>query len=597
MSQNQSRADSLIQILPDISDENRLQTIRAIARASAPGVKEQYALILLEEASAANDMQFVRDACHQLGVANRKKGNLQLALEYLFKAAKISRENEDLSSLANNYAEIAVCYSSSGDLENAMKYNLKAIGILRKTKSSSLPIVILNTGYQYYGAGIYDTAMIYFNEAGLMFDSTGFRIGKAYTMGNRALVKWKIGEVPDAISDLKKAIEMLIPLGDTFGMADYHNQLGNIFYESGDFLNSSYHLSTGVRMAREVDLKEQVRDASKLLSQIFHDQGKTDSAYTYLRQYLSMRDSIANEEIIKALSNQRADFEIDLKQVEVDLANQQKENRQILAIAMGGVALLAAVLLANFYLAYQKRKRLSLKLEALNETKDKFFSIVSHDLRGPISAFRGISSIIRGYLKQKSYDELEEMTDLIDKSANSISELLDNLLNWAVQQQGQVPYNPSPLDLNQIIETTLGIFETAASAKEITLSNDIGRSVFVVADKDTIMTIFRNLVGNALKFTQSGGKIWAEAETRDSQVHVKVNDTGIGMSEEQVEKLFSMKERRSYGTEGESGLGVGLQLVQEFVALNKGTLRVESKEGEGSSFIVSLPVPDAKELK
>lgn len=595
--QDQKKSDSLISVLASIEvDSVRLFVLQQIITASAnPDSTIKYAKVLL---SSTDDEKYTIDAYYHLGTGNRAKGNLEESLEYLFLAAKLSEETNDYSNLGHSYSELASTFSKSGDFRNSMDYNNRAVEVFRLLGDrQTLALTLLNTGYQYYNQQVYDTSLMYYNEAEQILDSIGLDIGVAYTIGNRALVKWKTGSSIEAIRDLKEAIAMLLPLGDDYGMADYHNQLGNIFYELGDLQNATFHLSTGVRMAQKVDLKEQIRDASKLLSQIFQDQSNTDSAYIYLRQYLSMRDSIANEEIITRLANQRADYEINLKQVEVDLVNQQKENRQILAIAMGAVALLAAIFLVNFYLAYQKRKKLSLKLEALNTTKDKFFSIVSHDLRGPISAFSGISSIIRGYLKQKSYNELEEMTDLIDKSANSLSDLLDNLLNWAVQQQGQVPYNPTPIDLNQILETTLGIFETAASAKNITLSNDIGRSVFVLADKDTTMTIFRNLVGNALKFTKPEGKIWVDAETKDGQVHVKVNDTGIGMSEAQVTKLFSIKDKRSYGTEGETGLGVGLQLVNEFIALNKGTLHVESKEGEGSCFIVSLPVPDVNNLK
>jgi len=545
--------------------------------------------MLLEELKNEPSSYYKARAYHTLGVAHRKKGELEVALEYLFQAANVNKQISDSTSLAKDYSEIANCYSKLEDIQNSLDYYQRAISILRETEGRSLRIVLLNTGYLHYLIGRYDTAVLYYNEAEVLFQETGSKMGKAYTIGNRALVKWKIGDTQAAITDLKTAIDMLKPLGDEYGMADYHNQLGNIYYELNDLSNASYHLSIGVRMAKDEDLKEQVRDASQLLSQIYREQQNTDSAYTYLHLYLSMRDSIVNEETIKALANQRADYEINLKQAEVDLVNQQKENRQILAIGLGIVVLLTLGLLINVYQAYQKRKRLSQKLEALNATKDKFFSIVSHDLRGPISAFNGVGKIIKRLLQQKSFRDLEEMTNLIDESANSLSKLLDNLLNWALQQQGQVPYNPASIDVNQTIQTTLEIFESTARAKEITLSNEVGHPLFIIADKDTLMTIFRNLVGNALKFTESGGRIWLSAEVKDSQVQVSVHDTGIGMSEEQIGKLFTMSEGRSYGTEGESGLGVGLQLVHEFVLMNKGTIHVESKEGEGSTFTITFP--------
>ncbi len=597
--QNQARADSLIRNLQIVQgDSARLQMYYDIARLHPdPELSVQYSDSLIALADKINELRFRAKGLHLKGVSYRLTGKLEESLNFLFQSASLATAINDSSELANSYTEIATTYGSSSDIQNSLTYNTKAIDLFRAIGDPFLRMALLNTGYDYYTVAEYDTALMYYDEAEELFQAANSKIGIAYTIGNRALVKWKTGDVQSAITDLEHAIDLLVPLGDTYGMADYHNQLGNIYYTQNDYRNAAYHLSKGVKMASSLDLREQVRDASKILSQIFHQQEVRDSAYVYLRQYIAMRDSIANEDIIKALANQRADYEINLKQIEVDLATQQKENRQVLAIAMAIIALLSGIFLVNYYRAYLKRKRLAVKLEALNATKDKFFSIVSHDLRGPISAFLGISGMIRGYLKQQSYQELTEMTDLIDNSANSISELLDNLLSWAVQQQGQVPYHPVPLDINQVLETTLGIFETSATAKGISLSNEIGRSLFVMADKDSTMTIFRNLVGNALKFTESGGKIWVDAETKNSLVHVKVHDTGIGMTEAQVEKLFSVKEKRSYGTEGETGLGLGLQLVNEFVALNKGSLTVESKIEEGSVFTVSLPVPDVKALQ
>ena len=343
-------------------------------------------------------------------------------------------------------------------------------------------------------------------------------------------------------------------------------------------------------MAAAVDLKEQVRDASKMLSQLYHKANNADSAYHYLHQYISTRDSIANEETIKALANQRADFEISQKQSELDLINQQKKNRQILAISFGGVALLSLVFLAFYYRAYLKRKRLALKLENLNATKDKFFSIVSHDLRGPVGEFNGIGMLIKEFLKEKSYDELAEISEHIDKSAQSLSELLDNLLSWAVQQQGQIPYKPTSLDLNELVDTTIAIFEAKARAKNITLYSAINERVRIEGDRDTTMTILRNLVGNALKFTPPNGKVWMTASYTEDKVEIQIHDTGLGMSEEQITRLFQLggAAKRSFGTEGETGLGIGLQLVKEFVSLNRGTLEVKSKEGKGSVFGVSM---------
>ena len=601
-SETEKKIDSLLQVVEgkERLDTTAFDALRYLARYSRePEKSKEYALDLLARARETENSSGLYNAYLFLGTAETRLGNTSAGLEAYFESLKHTSKPYIISE---TYTSIGDTYTVAEDMDNAILYYNKAIDILKEIEldlrqKASLATAYLNAGDTYFLMGENPQALAYFEQSGVLFKEIGDQQALAYNQGNIGLVQAALGNHVLAESNIDSAVSYLLTIDDYYAVSIYYTYMADLYVGKNEFPRAIQYAKESYQMARDYGLKEQIRDASYKLFELYRMQDLVDSALAYHMEYVQYKDSITNREVIQQMANQRTEFEVGQKQIEVDLANQQKENRQILAIAMGVVALLAAIFLVNFYLAYQNRKKLSLKLEALNATKDKFFSIVSHDLRGPISAFSGISNIIRGYLRQKSYDELEEMTDLIDKSANSISDLLDNLLNWAVQQQGQVPYNPAPVDLNQMLDTTLGIFETAATAKDIVLSNDIGRSLFVVVDKDTIMTIFRNLVGNALKFTQPGGKIWVEAETKDARIHVKVNDTGIGMSEEQVEKLFSLKEKRSYGTEGETGLGVGLQLVKEFVALNNGDLQVESKEGEGTCFTVSLPVPDVNELK
>ena len=599
-SQNQQIADSVYLLYKkhNIEDSLRLSLLRSLA-INSPNQDSvfKFSNKLLHLSKKLSATSYEGYANLLLGVNYRFRGNLEKSLEYLIESARIAERGDMPGLLGEAYTEISASYTSNGDVRNALRYSNMAIDIFRETdKKQELAISLMNVGYVYYTIDNLDTALLYFNEAEPYFEEMGFNLGAAYTIGNRALVYWKRGDLEKAKNGLSKALEMLEPYGDLYGMSDFYVQLGSVFLDEGNIQEAIDNTSIGLEMALTEDLKEQARDASLTLYQLYKGEKEYRKALEYQTQYIALKDSIQDQETTQQLADIRTAYEVGQKQIEVDLANQQKENRQILAIALGVIAILAAGFFVNFYLAYQKRKKFSQKLEALNATKDKFFSIVSHDLRGPVSAFNGISTLIKGYLEQKAYDELEEVSEEISKSSNSLSELLDNLLSWAVQQQGNVPYNPVPVDVNEIVNTTVQIFETTAKAKQIAIENKIGRPLYINSDKDTTMTIFRNLVGNAFKFTSQGGKVWIEAETKDDQVHVMVRDTGIGMSQKQVDKLFQMRENRSYGTDGETGLGLGLQLVQEFVTMNKGTITVESIEGEGSTFIVSLTAPDMKEI-
>ena len=231
------------------------------------------------------------------------------------------------------------------------------------------------------------------------------------------------------------------------------------------------------------------------------------------------------------------------------------------------------------------------EIQAQKDLKDRFFSIISHDLRGPVSSFQGISAIIRMLIKKERYHDLLEMSDDIDHSANQLSRLLDNLLNWASQQQSQIPYHPEEIDLVQMINNLFEVFKSTAVSKKIFLINHIKDNSFIWADRNTANTIFRNLINNALKFTEERGSITFTNVIDGKMMDISVADTGIGIPPEKLEDIFVLKDKKStYGTKGEKGVGLGLQLVHEFARLNKGDVNVKSEEGKGTTFVVSLPI-------
>jgi two-component system, sensor histidine kinase LadS len=230
------------------------------------------------------------------------------------------------------------------------------------------------------------------------------------------------------------------------------------------------------------------------------------------------------------------------------------------------------------------------ELEKLNSTKDHFFSIISHDLRGPVNAFSGLSTLVKLSVENKDYDQLPEMAERLDYSSNQLTHLLDNLLNWAVNQKGEIPFTPEKIELKFMIEHIFNTFKNMADSKKIHLESTIPKDIFITADRNTVMTIFRNLVNNAIKFTEEGGMVSLSAISKEGLASIKIADTGIGIAKDRLETIFQLKEDKGQGTAGEKGLGLGLRLVSEFVALNKGSIAVESKEGVGATFTIEIPL-------
>ena len=231
------------------------------------------------------------------------------------------------------------------------------------------------------------------------------------------------------------------------------------------------------------------------------------------------------------------------------------------------------------------------EIRAQRDLKNRFFSIISHDLRGPVSSFQGITSIINLYIKNQRYDDLLSMTEEIDHTVVHLSRLLDNLLQWASMEQSQIPYQPSHIDLFKMMEDLLGTFRASAKSKKVAIQHAVMPGETAWADFNTTTTIFRNLIHNALKFSNEGGVISIKSQIREGMRQLTVHDTGVGIKPEKAANLFDKTSQKStFGTQGEKGVGLGLQLVHEFVRLNHGTIDVTSREGEGSAFTVGLPI-------
>jgi len=235
------------------------------------------------------------------------------------------------------------------------------------------------------------------------------------------------------------------------------------------------------------------------------------------------------------------------------------------------------------------------ELRKLNATKDKFFSIIAHDLRNPFHSIMGFSDLLMSNYDSTKDNDKKEFIRLINESANSAYGLLENLLNWTRAQTNRIKFEPSQIDLSKIIHRNISILSVHAKNKDITLTYEVPQNIIVVADENMVDTIIRNLLANAIKFTQTNGKVHVSARIEDYDVIISVADTGIGMDEETLSKLLNREEFfNTPGTSGETGTGLGLIVSKEFITRHGSDLIIESKKNEGSIFTFSLPIKEKK---
>jgi PAS domain S-box-containing protein len=231
------------------------------------------------------------------------------------------------------------------------------------------------------------------------------------------------------------------------------------------------------------------------------------------------------------------------------------------------------------------------ELQRTNAEKDKFFSIIAHDLRSPFNGFLGLTEIMAEGLHCMTLEEIQKIAVTMKKSANNLYSLLGNLLEWSRMQRGLIPFEPKLFLLMPEITESMALVTEAADKKEIAISYDIPEDLTVFADGNMVEGIIRNLSSNAVKFTRKGGVVNVSAKTMpDNSVEISIKDTGIGMDKEMINNLFRIDiDTSRKGTEDESSTGLGLIICKDFIEKHGGKLRVESEEGKGSTFYFTIP--------
>jgi signal transduction histidine kinase len=236
------------------------------------------------------------------------------------------------------------------------------------------------------------------------------------------------------------------------------------------------------------------------------------------------------------------------------------------------------------------------QLKELNVCKDKFISIISHDLRSPFTGIFILAEQIRRNVENRRYDELQHLANQLQASVENYHALLENLLTWSKIQQGIIKYAPQFFDVQQVFAKNIALFTPNAEQKQITLRSVIQEQLIIYADINMIDTVMRNLISNALKFTKAGGVVEVSVTHNENEVTVVVSDTGIGISSENLPQLFQIESKyQCPGTSGERGTGLGLILCKEFVEKHDGRIWIESPVGKGTMVTFTLPKAHGEE--
>ena len=294
----------------------------------------------------------------------------------------------------------------------------------------------------------------------------------------------------------------------------------------------------------------------------------------YYVSYMFYRINIEKERHIVSQNNElyRVNEKLGQTQNEISLQNEQMRS-------------LNEELIANIdIISIQKQE-----LEVANSTKEKFFSIIAHDVKNPLSSIIGITELLQLNVGSYPIEKLKEYLKVVHDSANRIDILLMNLLSWAKAQTGSIKANKLSFNLKEVIDTNQKLFCQSLNDKNITLLNNCSANIPVVADRDMIDTVIRNLISNAIKFTPENRTITLQDEVNDDSIQLDIIDTGIGMDDQTLSGAFKKNKSISYGTNEERGMGLGLLICKEFLEMNNCQLLIKSVPQKGSTFSVLFP--------
>lgn len=534
---------------------------------------------------------------NNLSKAHSSIGEYKKALDYIQNAKSIFEKLDFPPEIARSNSTMIDLLINLGDYREAERLSIKNLNYYKEVDHQLFyaSTLLVMTNIQ-ISLNQLDLADKYLKEAEALIGSMDNEKNKVWLMqvkGKLAKEKknWDIAE-----SAFRNAIQLSKELEDEFRLGTAQYQLAEIFHLQNLKDSSLFYAEMALIKSTSLDNTKLRRDCYLLLSKIYEVNEDYESAFRTYRNFFQFHDSVYTADAQLKLKEEQVRQNVNEHKSERELAEQNAQiltqrNRTYLIL---GVALLCVLVLMVYFFVNLRKVKTRIEsqnnqLAQLNHTKDKFFGIIAHDLRSPLLGLESVGEQIDYLVKKKEPEKLKELSAQIDVTSKKLTELLDNLLSWALLQNGMVPYHPERINLKEELDSVIELLSPFAQMKQIQLVNAIEDEVFVFADSKAVNTIFRNLVSNALKFTNAEGQVKVEVAVEENRAEIMINDTGTGIATEQLDTLFEIDKKTKRGTLGEKGTGLGLILCKELVELNKGTIKVISDLGKGSSFIFNLP--------
>lgn len=536
-------------------------------------------------AKEAKDDSLIAVSLNRIGSAHWSLGNQMEALDKIQASLQISELNDFEEIMAKNLGNIGNVYGASGLDLDAIGYYKSELAVQKNLKDTfRLFAVNNNIGKAFLDLSYYDSAQFYLNEALQYLDPKFEHLHSIYYF-NQAELNFKQNEYAAADSLVRLTLKNAEEFDSKRGMIRAKQLQAELDRTMGKYEEALGLAKVAYEMAVESEVKELVYITSKTLSRCYGSVSQFQEAYEMEilhEQYLDSVQNITTVNELELLSYYQRLFQMRVLESKNKLNKQLADQRQLIIQGLVVALVIAAVLIAIIIMVVRELGIRKKKLENLNKFKAKIFAIVSHDLKSPIQSVSGVIEMFNEKLISK--EEIEPLLPEVKEKTSNLMSLLNNIFLWAEGQMEGDNLSKEDFPLNPVIEVLNEELKDRLNEKDISLKFDTAFGFYLYSNPGIVRVLLRNLVVNAIKFSNPKSTIEINCVQGDRTKIIEVIDEGIGMSQEKREKLFSGGLESSTGTAGERGNGLGLALCYDFVKGLGGEIEVESVEGEGSVF-------------
>ena len=525
------------------------------------------------------------------------------ALKYLNNSLTIFSASRDTVNVALVTNYIGCFYATLKDFKQALPYFLKSEKLYAQRTDKVGLTIFSNTGSCYEDLKQYDKAKYYYRKVELLANEIkdyDWIVMSLYQTASLHLISKNYRKALNTCNEALSIIRQheVAPRSEQ----TIYLLLGDIRYKLKQYEQSRLYYTTSAELAKKMKSRENMAEIYYKFHLLDSIAGNYQSSLSNFKQYKIITDSLINQNKNQIIALYKVKYSLKEEEAKNDLLTAETKNHQKTIFYDRLILLIAFVSLAIIGFSFLRLKKLitalkdrngkialqNTQLEELNGIKTKIFSVIAHDLRNPFAQLINILELANS--KIIDTDEFLGLMPFLNKSVRQGLEMMDNLLTWSKSQLNGFKVVPVEINLNELVQDTLDKLQIQIDEKKLIVSRNKFNSVTAWADQEMIRIVVRNLLSNAIKFTPENGIIEIESNTENQRTILAIRDFGIGMPKEQLDNLFTFNLKSTPGTANEAGTGLGLKICMDLLELNKGKIWVESTQGKGSAFYVSLPM-------